>query len=121
MHHTAHATVTDYRRQAYDALRAGEPDTAFAALEAAFATDARDPEVLCDLATLALTQGEPASALDFARHALTLDAAHAPSRAALALALAAEGAHAEARPLLAALRTSSLPLGLRDALARVSA
>jgi Flp pilus assembly protein TadD len=122
MTHTAsHPAVVDCRRRAYDALRVGEADTAFAELESAFAADSHDPEVLCDLATLALTHGEPASALDFARHALTLDATHAPSRAALALALAAEGSHAEARPLLEALRASSLPAGLRDALARVSA
>lgn len=120
-HATSQAAVVDCRRRAYDALSAGQPDAAFAALEDALARDANDPEVLCDLATLALTHGEPVSAIDFARHALTLDGAHAPSRAALALALAAHGARAEALPVLAALRTSSLPAGLRDALARVSA
>ncbi len=122
MHRSAaQPTVVDLRRQAFDALRAGESDAAFAALESALAADDRDPEVWCDLATLALTHGEPASALDFARHALTLDTTHAASRAALALALAADGAHGDALPVLAALRASTLPAGLREALARTQA
>lgn len=117
---TAPQASLELRQQAYAAIGEGRPEDAFALFETALTIDPNDHEVLCDLATLALTHGEFQPATDFARRAVELSASHGPSRYVLAMALAATGAGDEAIEIFETLK-ADLANGLPDASSELAA
>jgi hypothetical protein len=100
-------TSPELRRQAYAAIAAGRPEEAFALLEAALSAAPNDHEVLCDLATLALTHAEFEPAIEFARRAIEVSTSHGPSRYVMAMALAGSGARVEAIDIFEALQADA--------------
>lgn len=88
--------VGDLRRQALAAHAAGATDRAIALLQQALQQSAHDPEVLCDLATLALTTGDVLAAVKLARAALEQSPDHPVALYTLGMGLAQGGAAAPA-------------------------
>lgn len=97
-------SVADIRTRAFAANAQGRADEAREILEAAIAKASKpDPEIVSDLAAMALGRGELVPAIAFARHALRLDPVHDSATFTLALALAGVGSNVEALTMLSAL------------------
>lgn len=88
--------VSALRQAALQAHASGALDRAVALLQQALQLSPLDPEVLCDLATMALTSGEPVPAVTLAKRALEQAPDHPIGLYTLGMALAQGGALAPA-------------------------
>lgn len=89
-------TVSELRRRAFAATGQGRLDEGIGLLTQALEGGPQDVNVLCDLATLALSSGDLPAAVKLSRHALAYEPDHASSLFALGMALARGGAEAPA-------------------------
>jgi predicted O-methyltransferase YrrM len=88
--------VAQLRSQAMAAASGGAVDQSLALLQQALALAPGDADVVCDLAALALSSGDPAAAVKLARKALQIAPEHATSQYTLGMALAQGGATSSA-------------------------
>ncbi|MCA8966424.1 MAG: class I SAM-dependent methyltransferase [Planctomycetes bacterium] len=93
---TRGAPASNLRVRAFKAQAAGDTDKAVALLQSALAVSPGDPDVICDLASLALATGEPVPAVTLARRALDVAPDHPVALFTLGMALAQGGAAAPA-------------------------
>lgn len=93
---TRGAPASNLRVRAFKAQAAGDTDKAVALLQSALAVSPGDPDVICDLASLALATGEPVPAVTLARRALDVVPDHPVALFTLGMALAQGGAAAPA-------------------------
>ncbi|MBT9486932.1 MAG: class I SAM-dependent methyltransferase [Rubrivivax sp.] len=113
--------VAELRRRAFDAAANGDMNRGVDLLEQALRGGAGDVDVLCDLATLALSANELVSAVKLARRALDYAPDHAPSLYALGMALAQGGAVAPAIRALRSVASGPGAAALRAELGGVAA
>ena len=113
--------VAELRRRAFDAAANGDMNGGVGLLEQALRGDAGDVDVLCDLATLALSANEPVAAVKLARSALGYAPDHAPSLYTLGMALAQGGAVAPAIRALRSLASGPGAVALRAELGGAAA
>lgn len=105
--------VSKLRALAYSAISMDRLDDARVVLERALAQSPNDIEIVGDLASLALRQGDADAAVRLARCGLRLDPGHISCHVVLALGLVSLGDGAAARAALSALRDGEHAARLR--------